>query len=111
MPGPVWVSCSIRWGLHAHQSFRGVAERDDGDRSLYVPLRPSDTIDPQQQESFHDWFVPMFRIPPIPQIQYFKHPSRADLLAATGQNTNGFADPATSTVPSVRRAIRSPDRL
>jgi len=61
----------------------------------------TDAVDSARQEAFHEWFTALFGVVLDRPIQYNKYQSRAALRAATGQDTNGFADPATFTVHTI----------
>jgi hypothetical protein len=62
---------------------------------------PSDTVEADRQEVFHDWFTPMFGVSLSQRIQYNKYRSRSDLKAATGHDTNGFADTGIFTLHTI----------
>jgi hypothetical protein len=45
---------------------------------------------------YYEWLVLALQLQPSPRLDYYKYRDRAHLLALTGRNTNGFAEPGTT---------------
>lgn len=60
-----------------------------------------DSVETDRQEVFHAWVVNQLQIIPPRRLQFRKYRDRAHMQRATGQLTNGWADPSAWTAHSI----------
>lgn len=71
--------------------------------SIVFHHAPGDSVDPDLQQAFHDWFTGLIGVEPPDRIQYFKYRSQAQMQSLTGRAANGWANPPLE-VHSIFRA-------
>src|SRR5689334_21149716 len=52
-----------------------------------------DTVDTARQESYYVWAVATLGVDPPQKVDYYKYLDRNRMIAITGRDTNGWADP------------------
>lgn len=60
-----------------------------------------DAVEAQRQEAFHEWAVERLGVNPSTRLTYNKYRNPAHVQRMTGQQTNGWADPASATVHTI----------
>ena len=61
-----------------------------------VHAAPGDAIDTAWQDAYYEWMLPALQLQSSGRLDYHKYRDRAHLLALTGRDTNGFAEPGTT---------------
>jgi hypothetical protein len=57
---------------------------------------PGDGVNASWQDAYYEWLIGALQLGSAPQLEYYKYRNRAHLLAVTGRDTNGFAEPGTT---------------
>lgn len=64
-------------------------------------MSPGDQVDTLWQETYHDWLTAELGITARRKIEFYKYRDRSQLKRLTGEDTNGFAEPAAYRIHTI----------
>ena len=64
-------------------------------------FQSGDTVDTSRQEQYYVWAVATLGVDPTQKIDYYKYFDRSRMIAITGRDTNGWADPSVFAVHTI----------